>query len=149
MERTESGVTELATGARYTRQKRALAELLQETTEFRSAQALHAALRDAGTRVGLTTIYNQLRGLADAGVVDTLRNAEGEVLFRRCNTNRHHHHLVCRTCGKTVEVEADGAEEWAARVAKQAGFSDVEHMIELQGTCRDCRIAERSPTSQV
>ena len=129
----------LSTGARDTRQKRALAELLEETDEFRSAQALHAALRDAGTRVGLTTVYNQLRALADVGAVDTLRNVDGEVLFRRCSSNRHHHHLVCRTCGRTVEVEADDVETWAARVGRRAGFTDVEHTIELLGTCPDCR----------
>jgi Fur family ferric uptake transcriptional regulator len=89
--------------------------------------------------VGLTTVYNQLRALAEAGEVDTFRSEEGETLYRQCRTTEHHHHVVCRSCGKTVEIEDDAVETWASRVAKRAGFSDVEHTVEIVGTCRDCR----------
>ncbi len=135
------------TATRDTRQKRALADLLDTTDEFRSAQDLHAVLRAGGTRVGLTTVYNQLKYLVDSGAVDTIRNDDGESLFRRCSTAQHHHHLVCRRCGRTVEVEATDVEAWATHVARKAGFSAVEHTIELKGTCRSCRAQDtgRSP----
>jgi Fur family ferric uptake transcriptional regulator len=127
-----------ATGERSTRQKRALAEALAATEEFRSAQSLHAALRESGARVGLTTVYGQLRALAEAGEVDTIRSNDGEVLYRRCGMRAHHHHLVCRSCGRAVEVEGPEVEAWAARVAKSAKFVAIEHTIEITGLCRDC-----------
>ena len=128
-----------AAGERSTRQKRALAQALDETGEFRSAQSIHASLRAGGERVGLTTVYNQLRALADAGSLDTFRSPEGETLYRRCRTEQHHHHIVCRRCGRTVEIEDDAVESWAASVAKRAGFTEVEHTVEIMGLCRDCR----------
>jgi Fur family ferric uptake transcriptional regulator len=128
-----------ATGERSTRQKRALAEALAATEEFRSAQSLHAALRESGARVGLTTVYGQLRALADCGEVDTIRSTEGEVLYRRCGSRSHHHHLVCRVCGRAVEVEGPEVESWAARVAKSAKFTDIEHTVEITGICKNCR----------
>src|ERR1043165_7927730 len=89
---------------RSTRQKRALAGVIDEAQDFRSAQELHEALRAGGEQVGLTTVYNQLRALAEAGLLDTLRSPDGETLYRRCGSTGHHHHLLCRVCGRTVEV---------------------------------------------
>ncbi len=123
---------------RDTRQKRALAAVLDRSAGFRSAQDLFAELRSQGQNVGLTTVYNQLRGLAEAGEIDTLRTDDGETLYRRCETGRHHHHLVCRRCGRAVEVEGPEVERWADRVAGEHGFVDVAHTLEILGTCGDC-----------
>ncbi len=123
---------------RSTRQKRALAAILDARDAFRSAQELHAELRTAGQNVGLTTVYHQLRALADSGEVDVLRTEDGETRYRRCDTGHHHHHLVCRGCGRTVEVEDTQAERWAAQVAASHGFSDVTHTLEILGTCAQC-----------
>jgi Fur family ferric uptake transcriptional regulator len=125
-------------GERSTRQKRALAAILDGATSFRSAQDLFAELRSSGERVGLTTVYNQLRALADAGEIDVLRADEGEVLYRRCTTSTHHHHLLCRRCGRTVEIAAEEVERWADRVAGEHGFGDVDHTLEIVGTCPTC-----------
>jgi Fur family ferric uptake transcriptional regulator len=105
--------------------------------DFHSAQDLHAMLRERGERVGLTTVYRTLQALADAGDIDVMRPPGGEQLFRRCSDG-HHHHLVCRTCGRTVEVAGPAVESWADRVAAQHGFVDVSHTLEIFGTCREC-----------
>lgn len=128
----------MAATQRETRQKRALATVLDQTEAFRSAQDLHAELRARGESVGLTTVYNQLRVLAEAGRVDTLHTRDGETLYRRCGTDHHHHHLVCRGCGATVEVEGPEVERWADRVADRHGFVDIAHTVEIVGTCADC-----------
>ena len=123
---------------RTTRQKRALDQLLAACADFRSAQELHAELRAGGARVGLTTVYNNLRSLADRGAVDTVRTEGGETLYRRCESESHHHHLVCRLCGRTVEISGPVVERWAAEAAAAEGFIDVRHTVEIVGTCRQC-----------
>jgi Fur family ferric uptake transcriptional regulator len=123
---------------RSTRQKRALSAVLAETDRFRSAQELHAALRQRGERVGLTTVYQQLRALAAVGQIDSLRADNGELLYRRCDSAMHHHHLVCRDCGRTVELTDTVVWRWAEKVAADTGFADVVHHLELSGTCADC-----------
>lgn len=127
----------LPEGTRPTRQRRAVAAALRSSEEFRSAQEIHDALRHDGENVGLSTVYRTLQALADSGEVDTLRTDDGEALYRRCSTG-HHHHLVCRVCGRTVEVEGPAVERWAAGVATQHGFADVSHSVEVFGTCPDC-----------
>jgi Fur family ferric uptake transcriptional regulator len=127
-----------ASGVRSTRQKRAVAALLAESPGFRSAQDLYAELRGRGENVGLTTIYNLLGALAEAGEVDAVRTEAGETLFRRCATTDHHHHLLCRNCARTVEVEGPEVERWAERIAGQHGFTRVSHTVEVIGLCPAC-----------
>lgn len=125
---------------RSTRQRAAVSAALEGLNEFRSAQDLHALLRSRGESVGLTTVYRALQSLAEQGELDVLRRADGETIYRRCSAS-HHHHLVCRVCGRTVEVEGPAVEKWAARVAEANGFVDVTHAVEVFGTCADCSAA--------
>ncbi len=120
-----------------TRQRSAVRDELVREPAFRSAQEIHASLRDTGHRIGLTTVYRALQSLADADEVDVLRNDDGESTYRACSAG-HHHHVVCRSCGTTVEVEGRAVETWAERVAREHGFVDIEHTVEVFGTCTGC-----------
>jgi len=127
---------------RLTRQKRAVATLLDETDEFTSAQDLHARLRASGERIGLATVYSQLRALAGAGEIDSVRGNSGETLYRRCGSPLHHHHIVCRRCGRAVELDAPELESLARRLGEEHGFAELDHVVEISGVCAQC--AERT-----
>ena len=122
-----------------TRQRAAIWDTLGQTDEFRSAQQLHDALGERGESIGLATVYRALQALAESDDVDVLRTADGENLFRSCSTQGHHHHLICRSCGETRELEARVVEEWAQRVGAEHGFTDMEHVVDLFGICANCR----------
>ena len=128
---------------RSTRQKRALQQTLSESDRFRGAAEIHADLRAAGQRVGLATVYKQLGRLAASGELDVLRTDDGQLLYRSCATDSHHHHVVCRRCGRSVEVEGPDVERWASRVASSHGYTEVTHLVEIMGICRDCAVAGR------
>jgi len=123
---------------RATRQRAAITVLLDTVDEFRSAQELHDELRRRGENIGLTTVYRTLQSMSAANQVDSLRTDSGESVYRRCSAH-HHHHLVCRHCGATVEVAGPEVESWAAEMAATHGFSDVSHTVEIFGTCAACR----------
>jgi Fur family ferric uptake transcriptional regulator len=123
---------------RSTRQRAAILQALQEADSFLSAQELYDTLRNKGLRVGLTTVYRNLQLMADMNEVDVVRRADGESIFRRCDADDHHHHLVCRSCGSTVELANDELEAWANSLAKKHRFSEVTHDLELFGLCRAC-----------
>lgn len=133
-----SSPPESAPRQRSTRQRRALVAELEASEGFRSAQEIHAALRDAGEKVGLATVYRALQSLVEAGEVDQVQTDAGEAAYRLCSQT-HHHHLVCRQCGRTVEIEGPAVEKWASRVAEDHGYGDVSHSVELFGVCPACR----------
>lgn len=125
---------------RSTRQFQAVVDDLAGAEGFRSAQDIHASLRDSGAKVGLATVYRALQTLAESGRADVLRTEGGESLYRECG-EAHHHHLVCRSCARAVEISGPAVERWAAQMAADHGYTDVSHTVELFGTCSDCRRA--------
>lgn len=122
---------------RNTWQREAVREALGESEGFVSAQSLHASLKGAGSTVGLATVYRALADLATEGEADSLQQ-DGESLYRACTPGIHHHHLICRNCGTTVEIAADEVEHWAQTVAAQHGFTRPQHVVDVFGYCPNC-----------
>ena len=118
--------------------REAVHQALTASSGFRSAQDLYADLRADGSKIGLTTVYRALQALSDSGDVDVLRTDEGEAVYRACDTENHHHHLVCRVCSTAVEIEGPAVERWAAEIGAQHGFTGVTHTVEVFGTCAEC-----------
>lgn len=129
---------------RQTWQRSAVRSALGERERFVSAQDLHAALRESGSSIGLATVYRALADLTAEGEADTLRSADGEALYRACDTSAHHHHLICRGCGRTVEIEADEIEAWATRTASAHGFVQPRHVVDVFGLCAACAAGDTS-----
>jgi len=121
---------------RQTWQKDAVLHALGKAQGFVSAQQLHKQLTQHGSVIGLATVYRTLNSLVADGLADSLVNA-GESLFRDCSKD-HHHHLICNGCGIAVEIEAEQAEAWASKVAKDNGFTQVTHTIDIFGLCSAC-----------
>ncbi|HYO41346.1 MAG TPA: transcriptional repressor [Nocardioidaceae bacterium] len=122
--------------ARVTRQRDAVRAIFSRLDGFHSIQDVHARLRDGGDAVGLTTVYRAVQSLAEDGELDSIRTDSSEALYRRCSTE-HHHHLVCRACGRTVEVAGPAVERRARRVAEEHGFVDTSPTVEVFCTCKD------------
>ncbi len=123
---------------RNTWQRERVREALADARGFVSAQSLHATLRDENTGIGLATVYRALAGLAAQGDADSLQSPEGEALYRACTSTGHHHHLICRNCGLTVEIAADEVETWAKGVAAEHGFTGAAHVVDVFGLCANC-----------
>lgn len=122
---------------RNTWQREAVREALGTQVGFVSAQGLHSTLKVSGSHIGLATVYRALSDLASEGEADSLQSPEGESLYRACSTT-HHHHLICRSCGLTIEIEADEVEEWARKTAALHGFTRPEHVVDIFGICGSC-----------
>jgi Fur family ferric uptake transcriptional regulator len=122
---------------RRTRQRAAVGAILDRSDQFRTASQIHDELRHAGENIGLTTVYRTLQRMAGGDELDLIRTDEGETAYRRCSSG-HHHHLVCRSCGRTVEVEGPAIEAWTDQVAAVHGYTSVQHHLEIFGVCAAC-----------
>jgi Fur family ferric uptake transcriptional regulator len=129
--------TSLGVRQRATWQRAAVSAAMAGLQEFRTAQQIAEVLRAEGQQIGLSTVYRSLQAMVDLEQVDVLRGDDGEVRYRRCG-HGHHHHLVCRVCGSTVEVVGQAVERWAEQIAGRHGYTEVSHSVEIFGRCPDC-----------
>jgi Fur family transcriptional regulator, ferric uptake regulator len=125
-------------GVRATRQRiTVLAELMGERDDV-TAQELHERLRGRGERLGLATVYRTLGLLAEEGVIDALSHRPGELCYRWCGDG-HHHHLVCSSCHRVVELAHCELDPWLDRISQAHGFVTTGHRLEVSGLCAECR----------
>jgi Fur family ferric uptake transcriptional regulator len=131
---------------RITRQQRAIRDATHGLTSFASSQRVHDDLRRAGVRVGLATVYRTLHWLAESGEIDSVVSPSGEVWYRGCASDHEHrhHHLVCRACGRGVDLESPEVNAWIESVEMQNHFRNVDRTVQLSGLCGDCS-ANASP----
>ncbi len=127
-------------GLRPTSQRVAIvSELLQERDDV-TAQRLYERMRSKGARIGLATVYRTLAVLRERGVVDTLTHRPGELCYRLC-ADEHHHHLVCSSCHRVVELGDCDLEPGLESIARKHGFVATGHRLEVTGLCATCRKA--------
>ncbi len=126
------------TFTRTTKQRNSVIEVLRNHQGFLSVQEIHNFLKNAGSTVGLSTVYRTMTALTTSDEVDVMLREDGEALYRLCSSV-HHHHLVCRDCGTTIEIQADYVEAWAKDVSKAHGFTEIDHTVEIIGTCKKCK----------
>jgi Fur family transcriptional regulator, ferric uptake regulator len=140
--RTHGDARKSSARTRETPRKRALLAVLGAADGFLSVPELHRQLRaeleSQGIRIGIATVYSQLRRLVEAGAVDVLLGDDGESRYWLPRREAHHHYLLCRSCGRAVEIVAAPVEEWADRLATELGFDDVTHSFEMYGMCPSC-----------
>jgi Fur family ferric uptake transcriptional regulator len=125
-------------GLRATRQRLAVLRALAGEPNDATAQQIHSRLRDHPDGVGLATVYRTLAVLSEHGVVDALMHQPGEACYRLCGQG-HHHHLVCGTCHRVVELRDCELDSWLSNLATEHGFTVDSHTVEVSGTCAACR----------
>lgn len=134
----DDGLTAEPVYMRHTPQYRAVLAVLNELDDFRNVPDIHAALQERGERVALATVYRIMRTLTAHNQVDVVWAQSGDALYRRCGSGRHHHHLICRSCGEVIEVSGPDVEAWADQMASDHGFTNVGHSLEIVGMCGSC-----------
>jgi Fur family transcriptional regulator, ferric uptake regulator len=123
-------------GLRPTSQRVAIIRALEGKERPVTAQALHGEIGAGGP--GLATIYRTLRALAGTGLAETFDAGEGEVAYKLCQVE-HHHHLICDRCGQVETIPSCEVEDWAAAVARRRGFTVSGHRADVYGLCERCR----------
>lgn len=127
-----------ASPSRMTWQRQAVLDELKRSDKFRSAQQIHQALAEAGQDISLATVYRNLAHLRDAANVDVVLSSDGEAFYRLCEDLSHHHHLVCESCGGTVEVATKLLEQAISELAAAHDYTLTQHRVELFGLCPKC-----------
>lgn len=124
-------------GFRRTPQRVAVVHALEDGRAL-SAQEVHRRAREACPELGLSTVYRTLIALTDAGMLDAIGQHEGEATYRLCS-GHHHHHLVCRSCRRVIELSRCDLSPIEAEISQEHDFDVEGHTVTFVGRCADCR----------
>lgn len=129
-----------AEGFRITVFRRALIDTLVRTRKPFTAQEIHDVLISKGINPNVTTIYREIDFLVDKSFLRPLHLDSSRRYYELVTD--HHHHIVCRSCGKIEEIRVDALEELIPNVERQIkrskSFVLVDHSLEFFGVCSDC-----------
>jgi Fur family ferric uptake transcriptional regulator len=124
---------------RSTIPRRAVAELIAEQSGHFTAADLINAARRRGLTVGRATIFRTLDVLADQRALERIDLPSGEHAYVACAPREHHHHVICRSCGKSVEVADAGLRSVVDQIARRSGYAIENHRLEFFGLCPTCQ----------
>jgi Fur family transcriptional regulator, ferric uptake regulator len=119
--------------------RRAVVELLSRQSCCLSAQEIFDGLRKAHRPVGIASVYRALEALVDLRLVRRVDAGDGIARYEPAPADgEHHHHLVCRDCGKVEAFSDPRLERAIDRLARGLGYAVDEHEVVLTGACADC-----------
>ena len=126
-------------GRRVTGPRQALVELIGEQRGHFTAAELIADARREHIRVGRATVFRTLDLLTEIEALERLDLPSGEHAYVACEPEQHHHHVVCRSCGKSVEVEDSGLQSVVREIARRSGYGiDSTPARAVSGLCPTC-----------
>jgi Fur family ferric uptake transcriptional regulator len=103
-----------------------------------SPQELYRSLLKKQRKVGLTSIYRSLDLFESLGIVFKIINGTS-VKYKLCQTEDHHHHIVCKACGDVVELDFCDISDWSKKVTESTGYQVVDHQLNFYGFCKTCK----------
>jgi Fur family transcriptional regulator, ferric uptake regulator len=118
--------------------RRRIAALLQAERRYLTAGAVMAKLKRTMPTLAKSTVYRTLELLESTGVVTSRAEPDGETSYVWCHP-AHHHHAICRSCGRVTDVDCAAIDALNQRLFDEAGFEVDGHTIELFGFCARCR----------
>jgi Fur family ferric uptake transcriptional regulator len=124
---------------RGTPQREAVLDTFLKQEEHITAEQLYDIVKKTDPSIGQATVYRVLKIIVDAGLAREVDFGDGTMRYEHSYNHPHHDHLVCKRCGKTVEVMDSVIEELQKRVAENYGFELIDHEMYLYGLCEKCR----------
>jgi len=124
---------------RKTPQRGLILNTFLKREEHITAEQLYDIVKKRDPSIGQATVYRVLKLICEVGLAREVDSGDGVMRYENNYNYPHHDHLVCRGCGKTVEVMDSVIEELQKRVAESFGFELTDHEMYLYGNCAECR----------
>ena len=131
-------------GLKVTNQRLLVLEVLADHRDkHMTAEDIYELVKEDYPEIGLATIYRTVQLLREMQLVDRINLDDGCLRYEISDlfdgeTKHHHHHLICKTCGKVVPFEEDLLDELERLVEQETGFQVSDHELKFYGQCQEC-----------
>lgn len=127
-----------AKGLKSTKQRDMILDCFLSCDQHLSTEELYLKLKESMPGIGYATVYRTLKLFAESGIAREIHFGDGQTRYEHLHAGEHHDHLVCTRCGAIMEFENETIEKLQAEVARNHGFTIINHKLELYGICSKC-----------
>ena len=132
-------------GLKSARQRDLIADVFFRAGGHLLVDELLQRVRTSDPRVSQATVYRTMKLLTECGLAEARHFLDGQTRYELSEgSGKHHDHLICTVCGAIIEFVDTRIEELQDRVAREHGFTVMDHKMELYGQCAKCRVAQAS-----
>lgn len=126
---------------KLTRQREIIFHTLNSYTDHHpSAEEVYEIVRGQHPEIGLATVYRTLELFIVLDIVQKLDFGDGRHRYELCGLRSlNHHHLICISCGKVVEMKELIPEKLDTVLDGMADFSNLNYQLYVYGYCKDCQ----------
>jgi Fur family ferric uptake transcriptional regulator len=124
-------------GYRLTPQRLTILQILIDSGGHLAPQQVYERARQITPGITEPTVYRTLSFLSSEGILMSTHEAGGALVYEVASDL--HHHLVCRECGESIEIEHDALETLYRTLKKQTGYALDDRHITLFGLCPGCQ----------
>ena len=134
-------------GYKVTAQRSMVFEILDENSDKHlSSEDVYELVKLKNPHMGIATIYRTLQLFEEIGLVIKHNFDDGcsryQIIPQDSNEVHQHHHLLCKKCGKIIEVKEDLMNTLEDMIEKQYNFEIINHVVIFTGICSQCRNKE-------
>lgn len=129
-------------GYHLTGPRRAVAEIVASHEGRFTAEELVGEAYRLRPQVGRATVFRSLEIFESLRLVERVHLVRSDHAYVVCDPAHHHHHLVCESCGRSIEVTDVGIGPIAKAIEERTGYRVDAHRLELFGTCPACQATQ-------
>jgi Fur family ferric uptake transcriptional regulator len=125
---------------KLTKQREIILETILENKNWHfTAEELFAAVKKKDRDIGMATIYRTLELMQNLDIVHVLDFNDDSRKYELYLEAAHHHHLICKSCGKLVEFSDQDINYFESELEEKYDFQITEHKLRFYGYCNDCK----------
>jgi Fur family transcriptional regulator, ferric uptake regulator len=126
-------------GLKQTAQRDTILRTFLETRDHLSTDELHRLVQKKDSGIGYTTVYRTLKLLAECGLASEVAFHDGIARYEHQYNRRSHHHMVCTSCGSSVEFFSQEVGQLEREIGHKYNYLTTRHTFQIYGICEDCR----------
>lgn len=125
---------------KFTKQREVILQTILDKENWHfNAEELFSAVRKKDKDIGMATIYRTLELMQKLEIVHVLDFGDDSRKYELYLENSHHHHLICKSCGKLIEFNDQDIDYFEAELEEKYNFDITEHRLRFYGYCEDCK----------
>ena len=136
-------------GSKRSSKRESILDVFLQHEGHLSADDLYDLVRRDDRQISRATVYRALQWMVEAGIARKVDFGEGRFRFEHSYRHPRHFHLICQSCNRSAEFLSSDIEALIEEIAAARNFSARQSVLQIYGTCGECRTGRVEPPDAV